>query len=40
MTAYEVELIAKGSSIDVFVGHIWSTIDNTMSEDFDDIRVI
>ena len=40
MTAYEVELITKGSSIDILVGHVRSTIDNAMSEDLDDIRVV
>ena len=40
MTAYEIELVAKGSAVDVLIGHIRSTINNAMSEDLDDVRVI
>ena len=40
MATYEVKLVAKGSAIDILVCHVWSAIDNAMSEDLDDVRVI
>ena len=40
MATHQIKLIAKGSAIDVFVGHIWPSIDDAVSENFDDIWVI
>ena len=40
MAAYEIEFVAKGSSIDILVGHIWSSINGAMTDDFDDVWVI
>jgi hypothetical protein len=40
MAAHDIEFVAEGPAIDVFVGHVGPAIDHALAIDFDDVGVI